>query len=184
MSARHDRPGLVRRPSRAVPVALVGIGLLVLGILGLWLLGTYVAEGRWPMAAANSVDAMALTTLESLVAQAVAGVLAVLGLALLLAAAWPGRPSRLVVLEDDIPGETAMSRRDLARYLESAAGRVDGAHSASVSLGRRRIDAEVVTVVDDPAPVIAAATHAVDSAVDGLRPAGASTTRVRARRHR
>lgn len=184
MSARHDRPGLVRRPSRAVPVALVGLGLMVLGSLGLWLLGTYVAEGRWPVAAANSVDSLAWTNLESLVAQAVAGVLAVLGLALLLAAAWPGRPSRLVVLEDDIPGETAMSRRDLARYLESAAGRVDGAHSAAVSPGRRRIDVEVVTVVDDPAPVIAAATYAVDGAVEELRPTGASTTRVRARRHR
>lgn len=184
MSARHGRFRLVRRPSRVIPVALVGVSLLVLGVLGLWLLGTYVSEGQWPVAAANSVNALAWTTLESLAAQAVASVLAVLGLALILAAAWPGRPSRLVVLEDGIPGQTAMSRRDLSRYLESSAGRVDGAHSAEVKPRRRRIDVDVVTVVDDPAPVIAAARHAVDDAVGGLRPSGPSTIRVRARRRR
>lgn len=182
MSARQAGVGLVRRPSRSVPTGLVGVVLLVFGGLGLWLLGTYVVEGRWPVAAANSVDALAWTTLESVAAQAAAGTLAVLGLVLVVFAAWPGRPSRLLVLGDDIPGGTALSRRDLARHLQSAAENVDGVHSVRVSPERRRFDVAVVTVVDDPAPVVAAARSAVEQALGELRPSPPAATRVRARR--
>lgn len=182
MSAHQVGVGLVRRSARTIPTGFVGVVLLVLGGLGLWLLGTYVVEGRWPVAAANSVDALAWTTLESIAAQAAAGALVVLGLALLVLAAWPGRPSRLLVLEDEVPGDTALSRRDLARHLRSAAENVDGVHSARVEPRRRRIEVEVTTVVDDPAPVVAAATTAVDRAVDELRPSAPTTARVRARR--
>ena len=104
MSARQAGIGLVRRPARAIPTGIAGVILLVFGGLGLWLLGTYVVEGQWPVAAANQVDALAWTTLESIAAQAAAGTLAVLGLALVLLAAWPGRVSRLLVLGDDLPG--------------------------------------------------------------------------------
>lgn len=165
-----------------MPIALVGVALIVFGALGLWLLGTYVVEGRWPVAAADSVDALAWTTLESVAAQAVAGTLAVLGLVLVVLAAWPGRPARLSILADEIPGETALSRRDLARRLRSAAENVDGVHSARVRPGRQRIEVEVVTVVEDPAPVVHAANAAVDRAVAELRPSGPTATRVRARR--
>lgn len=182
MSAREAGAGLVRRPARAVPAGLVGVILLVLGGLGLWLLGTYLVEGRWPVAVANSVDALAWTTLESIAAQAAAGAMVVLGLALVVFAAWPGRPSRLLVMDDEIPGDTALSRRDLSRYLRSAAENVDGVHSVRVEPKRRRIDVEVITVVDDPAPVVDAATAALDRAVHELRPSGPTATRVRARR--
>lgn len=182
MSARQAGVGLVRRPARALPIALVGVVLIVAGGLGLWLLGSYVVEGRWPAAAAGSVDTVAWTTLESVAAQAVAGALAVLGLAMVLLAAWPGRPARLSILADEIPGETALSRKDLARRLRSAAENVDGVHSARVRPRRRRIDVEVVTVVENPAPVVAAASSAVDRAVDELRTAGPTAIRVRARR--
>lgn len=182
MSARQAGGGLVRRPARAVPTGLVGVILLVFGGLGLWLLGTYLIEGRWPVAAANSVDALAWTTLESIAAQAAAGAMVVLGLVLVVFAAWPGRPSRLLIMDDEIPGETALSRRDLARHLQSAAENVDGVHSVRVAPKRRRIDVDVITVVDDPAPVVDAASAAVDRAMHELRPSAPTATRVRARR--
>ena len=104
MSARQAGAGLVRRPARAVPTGLVGVILLVFGGLGLWLLGTYLIEGRWPVAAANSVDALAWTTLESIAAQAAAGAMVVLGLVLVVIAAGPDVP-RLLIMDDEIPGE-------------------------------------------------------------------------------
>lgn len=182
MSARQAGVGLVRRPARAIPTGIAGVILLVFGGLGLWLLGTYVVDGQWPVAAANQIDALAWTTLESIAAQAAAGALAVLGLALVLLAAWPGRVSRLLVLGDDLPGDTALSRRDLARHLQSAAENVDGVHSARITPRRRRIDVDVVTVVDDPAPVVSAATTAVDRTLGELRPGEPTATRVRPRR--
>ncbi|MDO8393054.1 MAG: DUF6286 domain-containing protein, partial [Dietzia sp.] len=59
---------------------------------------------------------------------------------------------------------------------------VDGVHSASVAVRRRRIDVAVETVVDDAAPVTRGAKDAVDRALAELRPASPSRPRVRTHR--
>ena len=182
MSARTRGSGLIRRPPRAIPVGLLAAALLVAGGLGSWLLGTYLVDGTWPSAASATVDSISGTGIGSTEMRIAAVVLAVVGLALLLAALMPGRPSRVLVLEDDVPGETAISRRDLARRIQRRTENVDGVHSTSVAVRRRRIDVAVATVVDDPAPVTRGAKDAVDRALAELRPAGPSRPRVRTHR--
>ncbi|MET3861722.1 hypothetical protein ABIE38_002658 [Dietzia sp. 2505] len=179
MSARS---GLIRRPARAVPVGLLAVGLLALGGLGTWLLVTYLVDGTWPSAASGTVETIAGTGMESTTMRIAAAVVAAVGLALLLPALVPGRPSRVLVLGDDVPGETAISRRDLARRLQRRTENVDGVHSASVAVRGRRVDVAVETVVDDPAPVTRGATAAVEQALAELRPTGPSRPRVRTHR--
>lgn len=176
------RTGLVARPTRTIPAGLLAVVLLTLGGLGVWLLGTYLVDDAWPGAASGTLAHVSGTRLDALAVRVAAVVLAVLGLAMLLAAIIPGRPSRVRILDDDIPGETALSRRDLAHRVQRRAEGVDGAHSSYVSFGRRSIDVHVETVVDDTAPVARAAGTAVDDALQELRPADVPRSRVRIHR--
>lgn len=182
MSARTTPGTLIRRPSRAVPVGILAVALLAAGGLGIWLLGTYLAEGTWPQAASGVIDSVADTRLDATAMRVVAIVLAVAAVVMLLAAFVPGRPSRVRVLDDALPGDTALSRRDLARRIQRRAENVDGVHSTSVEVTRRRIDVLVRTVVDDTAPVLQSASAAVDRAVHELRPAVPARPRVRIHR--
>ncbi|MDX2358524.1 DUF6286 domain-containing protein [Dietzia sp. PP-33] len=182
MSARTRGSGLIRRPPRAIPAGLLAVALLALGGLGIWLLGSYLINDTWPSAASSTVASVAGTGLDSTAMRVTAVVLALVGLVLLLAAFVPGRPSRVRILEDDIPGETAISQRDLARRIQRRTENVDGVHSTRVSVRPRRIDVAVETVVDDTAPVTRGATAAVDHALSELRPAGPSRPRVRTHR--
>lgn len=179
MSARPRGSGLVRRPPRAIPTVLLAAALLLLGALGIWLLGTYLIYDTWPPAATPSVETIAETTLGSVAVRIVAVVLALVGCALLLAALIPGRPSRVQILPDDIPGETAISRRDLALHVERRTETVDGVHSAGATIGPRRVDVTAQTVVEDPAPVAHAAREAVDRVLAELQPTGLRRSRVR-----
>ena len=184
MSTRPRRSTLIRRPPRAIPVGLLAVALVVLGGLGIWLLGSYLINDTWPLAASSTVASVAETGLDSTAMRVVAVVLALVGLALLVSALVPGRPSRVRVLDDDIPGETAISRRDLARSIARRTETVDGVHSASATIRRRRIDVSVWTVVDDPSPVSRAASTAADRALAELRPTGPLRARVRTHRRR
>lgn len=184
MSARPRRSTLIRRPPRAIPAGLLAAALLALGAVGCWLLGTYLLQGTWPVAAARVVDAVAGMTLGSTAVRLVAVGLALVGLAWLLAALVPGRPARVRVLDDDVPGETAISRTDLARCIARRTETVDGVHSANATIRRRRIDVLVWTVVDDPRPVSRAASEAVDRTLAELRPTGQLRPRVRTGRKR
>jgi hypothetical protein len=173
---------LDRRPTRSVPVGLLGLLLLAGGLLGAWLLGSLLVDGAWPEAARARLQVIGGLRLDSAPVLVAAGVLAALALVLLLAALLPGRSSRLPVLEDEVPGQTVVPRRDLARRAALRAERVDGVHSARADVSGRRLDVLVRTVVDDPEPVLRAARAAVQDSVDELRPTAALRTRVRIRR--
>ena len=174
--------GLVRRPARAVPAGLLAVAMLGIGGLGIWLLGTYVADDAWPAGATGTMSAVGSAGLASVGVRIAAIGVAVAGAVLVLCALVPGRPRRVRVLDDDIPGQSAISRRDLARRVQRGVEDVDGVHSARAAVRRRRIDVDVATVVDDPAPVTRGATAAAQEAVDDLHPAGPSRVRVRTRR--
>lgn len=173
---------LDRHPTRSVPVGLLGLIVLVAGLLAAWLLGTLLIDGAWPTWAQSRVQTISDLRLDSTPVLVTACVLAVLGLLLLLAALLPGRASRTRVLEDEIPGQTAVSHRDLARRVTLRVERVDGVHSARADASGRRLDVLVRTVVDDSESVLRAARTAVEESVDELRPATAFRTRVRIRR--
>lgn len=181
MSATNPRR-LDRRPTRSVPVGLLGLVVLAIGLLAAWLVGTFLIDGAWPASAQSGLQSIGDLRLDSTPVLITAGVLAVLGLILLLAALLPGRASRSRVLEDEIPGQTAVSHRDLARRATLRAERVDGVHSARADVSGRRLDVLVRTVVDDSESVLRAARTAVEESVDELRPATAFRTRVRIRR--
>lgn len=175
-------PRLVRRPSRSVPAALLGALLLAVGLLGTWLLGSLLLDGAWPAAAQDRLVAVGEQRLDSPPVLVAAGVLAALGLALLLAALIPGRPSRRLVLRGEVPGRTAVPHRDLGRRAVRRVEAVDGVHSARATLAGRRLEVVARTVVDDPEAVLRAARAAAEQAVDELRPDTPLRTRVRIKR--
>lgn len=173
---------LDRRPARSVPVILLALALLAAGGLAAWLLGTLLVDGDWPASAADGVRRVGASRLDSPAVIAVAVVLAVAGLAMLLAALVPGTPGRARVLDGEIPGRTAVSHRDLARRVRLRIERVDGVHSARTRVARGRVDVLARTVVDDPETVLEAARAAAEQSVAELRPTTPFRTRVRIRR--
>ncbi|ATG53373.1 alkaline shock response membrane anchor protein AmaP [Brachybacterium ginsengisoli] len=175
-------PRLVRRPARTVPATLLGLLLLAAGATALWLLITLLVDGSWPASARSALAAVGAQRLDSTPMLVAAGVLAALGLLLLLAALLPGRPSRGLVLAGDVPGGTAVAHRDLARRVTRRVEAVDGVHSARTTLSGRRLQVLARTVVDDSETVLRAARTAVEESVDELRPETALRTRVRIQR--
>ena len=179
MSSGSSARSLVRRPSRAIPVILMSLVLLAAGGVGAWVLGTYLVDGAWPGPAADTVTAVGEIGFDSAAMRIGAGLLGLSGLVLLLCAIIPGLPSRMRILGDDVPGETAITRRDLARRVEQQVGQVDGVHSVRASVGRRRVDVTVTTVVDDVDAVRAASTDTAERAIVELRPDERPEPRIR-----
>lgn len=177
-------PRLIRRPARTVPTALLGLLLLAGGLLAVWLLGSLLLDGAWPASSRSTLESIGALRLDSAPVLVTAGVLALLGLVLLLAALLPGRPSRSLVLAGDTPGGTAVPHRDLARRITRRVEAVDGVHSARATVSGRRLEVLARTVVDDSESVLRAARTAVERSVDELRPETAFRTRVRVSRIR
>lgn len=175
-------PRLDRRPPRSLPVVMVGLLLLAGGLAASWLLGTLLVEGSWPAPARDVLDSVGALTLDSTPVHLAAGILAVLGLLLLLAALVPGTPSRSLVLSGEIPGSTVVSRRDLARRVSLRVEHGDGVHSARTRITGRRVDVLVRTVVDDSDAVLGAALAIAEQSVHELRPTTAFRTRARVQR--
>lgn len=173
---------LDRRPSRSIPVGLLALTILAVGLLGVWLLGTLLVDGAWPSAAQGRLDAIGALRLDSTPVLVSAGVLTVLGLIMLLAALLPGATSRSRVLAGEIPGQTVVSHRDLARRVTLRVERVDGVHSARTTIAGRRLSVVVRTVVDDTDTVLRASRAAAEQSVAELRPTTAFRTRVRIQR--
>lgn len=173
---------LVTRPNRTVAAAVLGVLLVVAGGLTAWLVGTMIATGSWPPEAAGVMRSTGALRVGDAAIAVLAGVLALLGIAALVAALRPGRRARSLILPGQVPGQTAISRRDLGRHVRRGLEQVDGVHSAVVAVRPRRVDVVVHSPVDHVEPVLAAAQSAVDRAMAELRPITALPTRVRAQR--
>ena len=104
---RTPVPKLIRRPSRSAPSVGLALLLLAAGGLGTWLTGHRIVTGTWPDRTVTTIGAIGSATLGSAAVLAVAGIAAACGLAMILAALWPGLPERVEILPDDIPGQTA-----------------------------------------------------------------------------
>ncbi|MDO5099371.1 MAG: DUF6286 domain-containing protein [Corynebacterium sp.] len=178
----NDPRSLTRRPSRTIPATVLAIALVVLGGVGLWLLGTHVVTGQWPHQAHATMTTIASTHLASAAVVTAACVLAVIGVLLLLLALWPGQPRRVAVLADEIPGETVMTRRDLASLIQHRVEQVDGVDSVKVTASRRRADLRVGSVLGNTEPLHSAVQAAAEDALLQLKPAAGIRPRVRLRR--
>lgn len=175
---------LDRRPARSAPVIVVAVALLAAGVLGIWLLGALVVDGALPAWATGAVDAVGSLRLDSAPMAAAAVLLTVVGLTLLVSAVVPGRSAHRSLLADDIAGMTVMSHRDLGRRVQRRIERADGVQSARVRVGPRRVDALVLTPLDDHDPVRRRIMEAAQDTVAALRPDPIPRVRVRLRRAR
>ncbi len=173
---------LTRRPSRSLAATVLAVVVLALGALGTWLLGHLLVTGTWPAPAATTIKAIASTTVGSAPVLVVGCVLALLGLVLLGLALWPGRPRYLEVLEDEVPGQTVVSRKDLTTLIRHQVERADGVDGASVKLRGQRVRVSVGSPLGASPQVRESAGSAVRDALEHMRPAQPIRPRVRVQR--
>ena len=167
---------LIRRPSRILPSVILALLLITTGSLGVWLLGHRIMSGTWPDRAATTLDAVG-----SAAVLITAGIVAVCGLVMIFMALWPGVPEHVEILPDAVPGQTAVTRRDLASLVRIQIEQVDGVHSVAVTTRRSQVDIVALSVLDDLAPVREAARKKADEALHALKPVGITRSRVRIR---
>ncbi|BDA63867.1 DUF6286 domain-containing protein [Actinomyces capricornis] len=177
----NDPRRLTRRPSRSLAAAILAVGLIALGALGAWLAITLLVTGNWPSRAASTMRTTGSTAMGSPSVLMAACILAGLGLIMLMAALWPGRPAHLAILPDDIPGQTVLSRRDLATLIQRRVEQVDGVDTVRVKASRTRADIRVRTLMDD-GQLQPAVMRAAQDALEQLRPEQTMRCRVRVRR--
>lgn len=110
MSAPVPGPlNLHRRPSRTVPALIASVLLLALGVLLCWLAVYRLVEGRWPESLLSGADAAGRTAWNDPAAWITGGVLAGLGLVLLLCGLIPGG-YRTLPLRTPAPAGTGDTR--------------------------------------------------------------------------
>lgn len=172
-------PKLIRRPSRSGSSVVLALLLLAGGSLGAWLTGQRLITGYWPRRALHALEAIKSTSLSSTAALIAAGVVAACGLIMIIAALWPGRPERVEILPDDIPGQTAVRRRDLAKLVRLQVEQLGGANSVSATARRSRVNVVVHSVLDELEPVQQAAQKQTDQALQMLAPVGIKGSRLR-----
>ena len=172
---------LIRRPSRSLPSVILALLLITTGSLGVWLLGHRIVSGTWPDRAVTTLDAVGSATLGSAAVLITAGIVAVCGLVMIFMALWPGVPEHVEILPDAVPGQTAVTRRDLASLVRIQIEQVDGVHSVAVTARRSQVDIVALSVLDDLAPVREAARKKADEALHALKPVGITRSRVRIR---
>lgn len=111
------------------------------------------------------------TTWGSAPVRITSGLLALGGLALLLAQLAPRRPDRLTVHSDDTGTDAAVSRRGLTRAIRNAVTDVDGIADARVDVRRRRIRVRARTPASEASQIAAVrdtTTLAAQQRVDAL----------------
>lgn len=172
---------LTRRPSRTVPATLTALTALALGATGTWLVGTRLLTGSWPQQARTAVSHLAATQLGSLTVLTLGCLLVLLGLLALWLALWPGRSRNVEVLADDVPGQTVISRKDLAGLVRHRVEQVDGVDSVSVRATGSRADIRVGSVIGDVGPLRQDVQAAAQEALTRLNPTSAVRARVRVR---
>ena len=98
---------------------------------------------------------------------------------MIIAAMWPGAYDRTDILPDEVAGQTAIARKDLAALVRRNIEQVDGVHSASVRVQRSRVNVKVLSVLDNLEPVREAAHSNAVQTLEVLKPEGIRRCHVR-----
>ena len=179
---RAPVPALVYRPTRSTPATLLALLLLIAGGLGTWLTAYRFLKGAWPQRAVTTLDAVGAVSFSSIAALIAAGFAATCGLLMFVAALWPGRPKHVAFLPDDIPGQTALHRSDLAILVKRHVEQLATIRSASATVRGSRVEVVVFSDADDLDAVREAASKKIDEALEIFQPVGITHGRVRTKR--
>ncbi|MGW5701611.1 DUF6286 domain-containing protein [Amycolatopsis japonica] len=165
-----------RRPRRSVPAVLVALVVLAGCVLAAAVaVQTIIGEKPW-----ISYDAIAsalhdLRWSDPLPAIA-GGVVALLGLLLLVSAVVPGKPT---VLPLEGGTDSGASRRSYRSTLRTAASTVDGVSAAKLKVKRRAIVSVVTTGRTNTAGLADAVRSAIEHRLAQIGPAAVPAVRVR-----
>jgi hypothetical protein len=157
-----------RRPRRSTPAVLTALVLLAACAL-VAVVAIQMIIGESPLVDYRSVA----TTLHGMhwddagVVLA-GGVLALVGLLMLLAAILPGAPTVLPLSGDPTGMDSGATRRSLRSTLRAAVSTVDGVKVAKVRLGRRKVAAVVRTNRTNTTGLDDAVRAAVDHRLDQI----------------
>lgn len=142
--------GLRRRPSRTVPATIVAFVLLALGALAAVVAIARLVNGTWPSQVTDYGSVVVALTWGSSAVIAAGVVVALIGLALLVAGLKRGafKTAQLQPASSNgVVGETdfVISTRAMARLVAARADSVDGVDKVSASASGRRVHVQVVT---------------------------------------
>ena len=167
---RAPVPALIYRPTRSTSATVLALLLLIVGGLGTWLTGYRLLTGTWPQRTVTTLNAVGAVSFSSIAALIAAGIAAACGLLMFIAALWPGRPRHVAFLPDDIPGQTALHRSDLAILVKRHVEQLATIRSTSATVRRSRVDVVVFSDADDLDAVREAASKKADEALEVSTP--------------
>ncbi|MFI7120310.1 DUF6286 domain-containing protein [Amycolatopsis sp. NPDC049868] len=165
-----------RRPRRSVPAVLVALVVLAGCVLAAAVaVQTIVGEKPWISYGAVASALHDIRWNDPLPAIA-GGVVALLGLLLLVSAMVPGRPT---VLPLEGGPDSGASRRSYRSTLRTAASTVDGVSAAKLKVKRRAIVSVVTTGRTNTAGLADAVRTAIERRLAQIGPASVPAVRVR-----
>ena len=164
MSAEVPGPlNLRRRPSRTLPALIASLLLLALAVALCWVAVERLVQGRWPQFLLSGTREASQTLWNEPAAWITGGILALLGLILLLCGLVPGgyrtlpvrMPPRSSGPQDAaVSGSGAaavISRRGTARLAAATCEHIDGVSEASATAGDRTVRVAVQTALRETA---------------------------------
>jgi hypothetical protein len=149
-----------------VGLAVICLAVVVIVEVIAELVGADPVLVDWPAAYAWAQR----TTWSDTVVIGVSVLLALVGLALVVAQLWPSKVRRLAVDSPDPATDASVTRRGLARDVTAAVNEVDGVKPQRVTVGRRRITvrAAAARTGGDPTALREAVTVSVRDRLDRL----------------
>ncbi|MFF5565256.1 DUF6286 domain-containing protein [Streptomyces sp. NPDC012623] len=167
-----------RRPRRSAPAALTALALLAACVV-VAAAAVRTIAGQTPWISYGSVaDALRATHWSDRAPAVAGGVAALVGLAMVVAAVLPGRPTVLPLAGDP---DSGASRRGLRGTLRTAAAGVDGVDRVTLTLRRRRVAARVRTGRTNTEGLADAVRAALEQRLDQIGPARRPDVKVELR---
>ncbi|WP_291791919.1 DUF6286 domain-containing protein [Brevibacterium sp.] len=161
---------LTRRPARRVPAIILAFMAITVGGLLVWTIGARLLDGTWSGVGASAAHRIGGLRLDGMPVRIIVGILAIIGLAFLISALVPGAARHLAILAGETPGQTAMSRRDIARRVERQVEQVDGVSAVRARLSGHVLSVQVRTPVDESESILRQVRTAVQETIAELTP--------------